>query len=150
MKEDVVNKPKHYQSPYPMENGEHIQAIDVIEAFGLGFRLGNTVKYICRADKKGAHLQDLKKAAFYLAREIQFMEGNQPKKRRKRKTRGRQTKWTKVKPHLRRAGKDTAGKVVSLAKVLAKKQKRKPFSEWKVKSPKFKKRMKQYKAKRAA
>jgi hypothetical protein len=71
MTEEAVNHPDHYggaDNPY--------EAIKVIEAWGLGFNLGNTVKYIARAEKKGASLQDLKKAAWYLAREIQNRENN--------------------------------------------------------------------------
>jgi hypothetical protein len=60
---DLVNHPPHY-----ITNG--IEAIDVIEAFALGFHLGNVVKYVLRADRKGAPLSDLKKAAWYLNREI--------------------------------------------------------------------------------
>ena len=61
----AVNHPAHYggaDNPY--------EAIKVIEAWGLGFCLGNTVKYISRAEKKGAALEDLRKAAWYLQREI--------------------------------------------------------------------------------
>ena len=64
-KQEAVNHPAHYggaENPY--------EAIKVIEAWGLGFCLGNTVKYISRAGKKGDRLEDLKKAAWYLAREI--------------------------------------------------------------------------------
>lgn len=57
---DPIN-PKHYQGDYVMR---------VIEDFGLGFRLGNVVKYILRADNKG-RLEDLRKAQWYLEREIQ-------------------------------------------------------------------------------
>lgn len=46
------------------------EAIKVIEAWELGFCLGNTVKYIARAGKKGNRLEDLKKARWYLDREI--------------------------------------------------------------------------------
>jgi hypothetical protein len=63
---DAVNHPQHYggaDNPY--------EAIKVIEAWGLGFCLGNTVKYIARAGKKGAALEDLEKAAWYLARHIE-------------------------------------------------------------------------------
>jgi hypothetical protein len=66
---EAVNHPPHYggaDNPY--------EAIKVIEAWGLGFNLGNTVKYISRAGKKGAALEDLKKARWYLDREIQNME----------------------------------------------------------------------------
>jgi len=66
---EAVNHPAHYggaDNPY--------EAIKVIEAWGLGFCLGNTVKYIARAGKKDATLQELKKARWYLDREISNME----------------------------------------------------------------------------
>lgn len=61
---DAVDHPAHYKA-------RGIEAIDVIEAFGLNFRLGNTVKYILRAGRKGATVEDLKKARWYLDREIE-------------------------------------------------------------------------------
>jgi hypothetical protein len=61
---DMVNAPPHYKT----ESG--LEAIDVIEAFGLGFNLGNAAKYILRAGKKGDRLEDLRKARWYLDREI--------------------------------------------------------------------------------
>jgi hypothetical protein len=64
MAHDAVGSPSHYTF-------SEIQPIDVIEAWGLGFHLGNVVKYVARADHKGASLQDLRKAAWYLNREIQ-------------------------------------------------------------------------------
>lgn len=60
---DAVNHPPHYQSG-------GLEAIDVIEAFDLGFCLGNTVKYVLRAGRKGDATEDLKKARWYLDREI--------------------------------------------------------------------------------
>ena len=52
-----------------------IEAIDAIEAWGLGFNLGNVVKYIARAGRKTKDgLQDLQKAEWYLNREIERME----------------------------------------------------------------------------
>jgi hypothetical protein len=66
---DQVNHPEHYggeDNPY--------EAIKVIEAWRLGFNLGNAVKYISRAGKKDAALQDLKKARWYLDREISNLE----------------------------------------------------------------------------
>ena len=52
-----------------------VEAIDAIEAWGLGFNLGNVVKYIARAGRKTADsLQDLRKAAWYLNREIERMK----------------------------------------------------------------------------
>ena len=64
---DPVNHPNHYQAG-------GLESIDVIEAFELNFRLGNVVKYILRADRKGAAIQDLKKARWYLEREIRARE----------------------------------------------------------------------------
>ena len=47
------------------------EAIKVIEAWQLGFCLGNVLKYIARAGKKTENRQeDLKKALWYLQREI--------------------------------------------------------------------------------
>lgn len=63
---ETVNHPAHYggaDNPY--------EAIKIIEAWSLGFNLGNAVKYIARAGKKGPALEDLKKAAWYLNREIE-------------------------------------------------------------------------------
>lgn len=69
---DNINHPAHYggeDNPY--------EAIKVIEAWELGFNLGNTVKYISRAGKKSKNsLEDLKKAAWYLDREIIKCCGN--------------------------------------------------------------------------
>jgi len=62
-KPDMVNHPPHYQAG-------GIEVLDVIAAFNLGFHLGNAVKYILRADRKGAPVEDLEKARNYLDREI--------------------------------------------------------------------------------
>lgn len=67
MKEETVNHPNHYQ-------GNGIEAIDVIEAFSLGFNMGNAIKYLLRAGKKGDKIEDLKKAQWYLEREILNLE----------------------------------------------------------------------------
>ena len=68
MQDDImknVDHPSHYQSKSGLE------VIDVIEAFGLGFSLGNAVKYICRCGKKiDNEIQELEKAKWYLEREI--------------------------------------------------------------------------------
>ncbi len=66
---EAVDHPAHYGGA-----GNPYEAIKVIEAWGLGFCLGNTVKYIARAGKKDATLQDLKKARWYLDREISKQE----------------------------------------------------------------------------
>jgi protein of unknwon function (DUF3310) len=71
---DAVNHPSHYAS----ESG--LEAIEVIEAFfhGNAF-LANTFKYIARAGKKGGEakrLEDLKKARWYLERDIKREEAH--------------------------------------------------------------------------
>lgn len=62
---DEVNHPPHY-------NCGDWEVIDVIEAAGLGFHLGNVLKYVMRAGHKNpyTYTQDLKKAAWYLERAI--------------------------------------------------------------------------------
>ena len=52
------------------------EAIKVIEAWGLGFCLGNVVRYLCRAGKKAGEpdVRDLRKALWYLQREIDRRE----------------------------------------------------------------------------
>jgi len=64
---DLVNHPPHYKAG-------GIETIDFIEAKDLNFRLGNVVKYVARAEKKGDPLEDLKKAKWYLEREIAIRE----------------------------------------------------------------------------
>jgi hypothetical protein len=74
MEKEMVNNPVHYggkDNPY--------EAIKVIDAWELGFSLGNTVKYISRAGKKDsdAELQDLKKAQWYLQHRIEELQKKQ-------------------------------------------------------------------------
>lgn len=66
--EDVVNKPKHYNVG--------LEPIEAIESWKLGYNLGNVIKYVARADHKGKRLEDLKKARWYLDREINKNESN--------------------------------------------------------------------------
>ena len=68
-KADPVNHPAHYKVG-------GIETIDFIEAKKLGYNLGNVVKYLTRADHKGNRLQDLRKAQWYLEREIWNVENN--------------------------------------------------------------------------
>lgn len=72
---DGLDWPDHdaYMPSYYACNG--VQAIDVIDAYGLGFNLGNVVKYVLRAGKKGAVTEDLSKAMWYLSREIIAQQG---------------------------------------------------------------------------
>ena len=65
---ESIDHPAHYGGDTPYE------AIKVIEAWGLGFHLGNALKYLSRADKKGTAIEDLKKARWYLDREIKRRE----------------------------------------------------------------------------
>ena len=60
---DLINHPPHYTAG-------GIEVIDFIEAKGLGYNLGNVVKYVSRSALKGNSLDDLRKAAWYLDREI--------------------------------------------------------------------------------
>jgi hypothetical protein len=62
---DPVNSPDHY-------NRFGVQVIEITEH--LSFCIGNVVKYCARADFKGNKLQDLKKARWYLEREIARLE----------------------------------------------------------------------------
>jgi hypothetical protein len=68
---DAVDRPAHY-----LFAGEQYSPTNVIRAWQLGFSLGNVVKYIARAGKKdpAKHVEDLKKAAWYLNEEIEFLE----------------------------------------------------------------------------
>ena len=67
-KKEAVNHPSYYKTG-------GIEAIDVIEAWDLDFCLGNTVKYIARCGKKSDKVvEDLRKAAWYLNREIARIE----------------------------------------------------------------------------
>lgn len=64
---DMVNHPPHYTV-----NG--IEVIDVIEGYGLCYLLGNVIKYVLRANRKGNKKQDLQKAAWYLNRAISKLD----------------------------------------------------------------------------
>ena len=63
---ESVDHPAHY-------NSGSIEVIDAIEDWGLGFSLGNAIKYIARAGKKSpeTYIQDLEKALWYINRELQ-------------------------------------------------------------------------------
>lgn len=68
-KEDSVNHPPHYT-----KHPSGIECIQITEH--MNFNLGNAVKYIWRADLKNDAIEDLKKAVFYLNREINRREKN--------------------------------------------------------------------------
>jgi len=60
---DVVNNPSHYTS-----HPSGIECIQITEH--MNFNLGNALKYIWRADLKNDAIEDLKKAEFYIKREL--------------------------------------------------------------------------------
>lgn len=61
---DIVNRPPHYTN-----HPSGVECIQVTEH--MNFNLGNAVKYIWRAGEKGDAVTDLRKAAWYVKREIQ-------------------------------------------------------------------------------
>ena len=65
----MINHPTHYGG----EDNTY-EAIKVIEAWDLGFNLGNTIKYVSRAGKKIDILEDLEKASWYINREIKKLK----------------------------------------------------------------------------
>ncbi len=69
--DDPVNHPKHYT------HGP-IEVIDIIEGFKLPYHLGAVIKYIIRHEHKGAALEDLKKAQWYLNRYIELYGKEHP------------------------------------------------------------------------
>jgi len=60
---DLVNHPPHYTG-----HPSGVECITITEH--MGFNLGNAVKYVWRADLKGDALEDLRKAVWYVEREI--------------------------------------------------------------------------------
>ena len=61
---DLVNHPPHYTS-----HPSGVECITVTEH--MNFNVGNAIKYLWRSDEKGAPLDDLRKAAWYVNREIE-------------------------------------------------------------------------------
>lgn len=64
---DPVNHPRHYVS-----HPSGVECIQITEH--MGFNLGNAIKYVWRADLKADALEDLRKAIWYIDREIQKRE----------------------------------------------------------------------------
>lgn len=64
---DKINKAEHY-NVHP----SGVECIEVVEHHN--FNVGNAIKYLWRCAHKGAHLDDLKKARYYVDREIQRVE----------------------------------------------------------------------------
>ena len=81
MVDDMVNSPAHYKLVMP--DGDEIEAIDVIYAALGSFQTvaycrGAAIKYLLRADKKGAYAQDLRKAAWYCDYAADILTGLSP------------------------------------------------------------------------
>ena len=68
MSNDPVDHPEHYTS-----HPSGIEAIEILQHFS--FPIGSAIKYLWRADLKGAPVQDLKKARWFLDHEIRRREG---------------------------------------------------------------------------
>ena len=66
MAEEKVNHPHHYNA-----SPSGVECIDVVE--WLPFNVGNAIKYLWRADYKNG-IEDLRKAAWYITREIERLE----------------------------------------------------------------------------
>lgn len=72
---DVINHPEHYSAGT-------VEPIDLIDGLELNFNRGNVIKYVARAGRKKSkgksllskEVEDLKKAAWYLQREISKYE----------------------------------------------------------------------------
>lgn len=81
MDERMIKSPKHYTE------GRRFEPKDVIRDWDLNFNLGNAVKYLARAGRKGDMVEDLKKAQQYIQFEIDALaaEGKQEKKQRAEK-----------------------------------------------------------------
>ena len=86
---EKINHPEHYK-------GNKYEAIDVIDDYQLGFNLGNAVKYILRAGKKGDTAEDLKKAKWYIEHEISKLMNEQEERKEKRSKHCSECKWYKT------------------------------------------------------
>jgi hypothetical protein len=81
-KVDQVNHPYHYTT-----DPSGVEAIEITRH--RNFNIGNAIKYLWRAGIKdeSKHIEDLKKAMFYIQDEINRLEGRYDKRRnRTRKT----------------------------------------------------------------
>ncbi len=72
-KNDTVNSPRHYNS-----HPSGIEAIVICET--MGFNIGNAVKYLFRCEHKGNKIEDIRKAEWYIKRELQRLEKEAQKK----------------------------------------------------------------------
>jgi hypothetical protein len=68
---DMVNHPKHYTS-----DPSGVECIQIVRH--RNYNIGNAIKYLWRAGLKNEdkHVEDLKKAVFYIQDEIKRIEGS--------------------------------------------------------------------------
>lgn len=66
---DSINHPKHYN-----EHPSGVECIEITEHFN--FNVGNAIKYLWRAGLKGEQSEDLRKAVWYVQREIKRIATN--------------------------------------------------------------------------
>lgn len=81
MKFNPVTRPKHYNS-----HPSGIECIEISQHYG--FCIGNAIKYLWRAGLKGSAVEDLKKARWYLDREIMNREGQVSRLAKAKKQKG--------------------------------------------------------------
>jgi hypothetical protein len=67
--DDAVNAPAHY-----VGGGRSVEPLSVIEDWKLGYHLGNALKYISRAGRKGNEIHDIRKGIYYLERYARLLE----------------------------------------------------------------------------
>ena len=72
---DMINHPPHYTS-----HPSGVECLTITRH--MGFNLGNAVKYIWRADLKGAAIDDLRKAVFYIEDEIKRRDASVEKNKK--------------------------------------------------------------------
>ena len=60
---DMVNHPPHYTG-----HPSGVECIQITEH--MSFCIGNAIKYLWRADMKGSSIEDMRKAIWYIEREI--------------------------------------------------------------------------------
>lgn len=65
--QDIVNDPQHYTVG--------VEVLQYVDSWKLNFSCGNAVKYITRALHKGKPVEDLAKALFYVAFELEKQGG---------------------------------------------------------------------------
>ena len=72
---DIINRPPHYTA-----SPSGVECIDVVEH--MNFCLGNAVKYLWRTDLKDDPIENLRKAIWYIEREIQRRTAEQAEQRK--------------------------------------------------------------------